>query len=154
MDSDTLGSDRGGVRPRGGREAEIVDLGNGTMLRRYRGTGFPEREALVMEHAHRHGFRVPGVLGDDGLVLERIDGPSMWEDIRRKPWRARRHMQVLAGLHTQLHRIDAPPGLASAGEGGTLLHLDFHPANVLLSTSGPFVIVRTRGAGLRLLTSR
>src|SRR5213079_1726776 len=110
--------------------------------RRYRGAGFPEREARVMEHAHRHGFRVPRVIEirDDGLVLERIDGPSMWEDLRRRPWRGRRHMQLLAELHAQLHRIDAPSGLPTAGDGGTLLHLDFHPANVLLSPSGPVVI--------------
>src|SRR5439155_26735153 len=67
-------------------------------------------------------------------------GPSMWEDLRRRPWRGRRHMQLLAELHAQLHRIDAPSGLPTAGDGGTLLHLDFHPANVLLSPSGPVVI--------------
>jgi aminoglycoside phosphotransferase (APT) family kinase protein len=95
-----------------------------------------------MEHALRHGFPVPRVLEvrADGLVLERIDGPSMWDDLRRRPWRARRHMQLLAELHAQLHRIDAPPGLASAGEGATLLHLDFHPGNVLLAAGGAVVI--------------
>jgi len=41
----------------GGREAEILDLGDGTVLRRYRGVGFPERAGLVMEHARRHGER-------------------------------------------------------------------------------------------------
>jgi aminoglycoside phosphotransferase (APT) family kinase protein len=112
------------------------------VLRRYRGAGFPEREALVMEHALRHGFRVPQVIEirDEGLVLEWIDGPSMWEDLRRRPWRAARHMRLLAQLHAQLHAIDAPSGLASLGDGATLLHLDFHPGNVLLSASGPVVI--------------
>jgi aminoglycoside phosphotransferase (APT) family kinase protein len=112
------------------------------VLRRYRGIGFPKREALVMEHARRDGYPVPRVveIRDDGLVLERIDGPSMWEDLRRRPWRVRRQMRLLAELHLRLQEIEAPAGIAPAGEGGTLLHLDFHPANVLLSSDGPMVI--------------
>ena len=63
----------------GGREAEILDLGDGRVLRRYRAGGDPGREARVMEHARAHGFPVPRVyeVHADGLVLERIDGPSM-----------------------------------------------------------------------------
>ncbi len=95
-----------------------------------------------MDHARRHGFPVPEVIEvrDNALVLERIEGPSMWQELRHRPWRARMHMQTLADLHGRLHRIDAPPGVLAAAEGSTLLHLDFHPENVLLSTRGPVVI--------------
>jgi len=126
----------------GGREAEILDLGDGTVLRRYRGVGFPEREGLVMEHARRHGYPVPRVveIRENALVLERIDGPTMARDALRRPWRARAHMRLLAELHQRLHAIEAPPGLAPAGPGSTLIHLDFHPENVLLSRDGPVVI--------------
>jgi len=112
------------------------------VLRRYRGIGHPEREALVMRHARTHGFPVPEVfeVRDNAIVLERIDGPSMWTDLRRRPWRARSHMRLLAHLHVRLHEIEAPAGLRSAGEGTRLLHLDFHPDNVLLSPRGPVVI--------------
>jgi aminoglycoside phosphotransferase (APT) family kinase protein len=126
----------------GGREAEIVDLGDGTVLRRYRSSGSPGYEALVMEHARKHGFPVPEVVEvrDNALVLERIDGPTMLHELRRRPWHARRHMRTLAELHKQLHAIEAPAGIDSAGDGDTLLHLDFHPLNVLLSVTGPVVI--------------
>jgi aminoglycoside phosphotransferase (APT) family kinase protein len=126
-----------------GRASEVFDLGDGRVLRRFRCGGDPEREALVMRHARRLGYPVPAVLEviEDALVLERIEGPTMWEASRRRPWMLRRSADLLARLHQTLHEIDAPPGLAGAGApGDRLLHLDFHPANVILSPSGPVVI--------------
>src|SRR5262249_28606808 len=73
-------------------------------------------------------------------VLERIDGPTMASDSRHRPWLIRTHMRTLAELHKRLHEIDAPAGLRAVGDGDTLLHLDFHPENVLLSPNGPVVI--------------
>ena len=80
------------------READIFDLGDGSVLRRYKRGGNPEHEAVVMEHARAHGFPAPLVLErrDGALVLERIDGPSMGEDLVHRPWRLRRHAQTLA----------------------------------------------------------
>jgi thiamine kinase-like enzyme len=44
-------------------------------------------------------------------------------------------------LHRQLHAIPAPADLpAPLGEGTSLVHLDLHPGNVLLTASGPMVI--------------
>jgi aminoglycoside phosphotransferase (APT) family kinase protein len=87
-----------------------------------------------MEHARAHGFPVPGVLEvlDDALVLERIEGPTMFSDLQRRPWRTNRHARLLAELHARLHEIPF--------EGARLLHLDLHPDNVLLSQRGPVVI--------------
>lgn len=61
-----------------GRASEIVELGEGRILRRFKGGGRPAREAAIMEHARAFGFPVPQVLEvlDDALVLERIDGPT------------------------------------------------------------------------------
>ena len=117
-----------------GRASEIVDLGDGRVLRRFKTAGRPDREAQVMEHARAHGFPVPQVLEvrDDSLVLELVDGPTMLQDLRSRPWRMNRHARSLAALHGRLHEIPF--------EGTRLLHLDFHPDNVLLSPHGPVVI--------------
>lgn len=125
-----------------GRASEIFDLGGGRVLRRFRAGGDPEREALVMEHAHHHGYPVPRVLevAPDALVLERIEGSTMLEELRRRPWTLRRHAPVLAQLHQRLHELPAPSGLPSVSDGDRLLHLDLHPDNVMLSPSGPVVI--------------
>jgi streptomycin 6-kinase len=125
-----------------GRASEIFDLGDGRVLRRFLAGGDSEREALVMEHARREGYPVPRVLEltDEALILDRIDGPTMLTELRRRPWTLRRHAALLAELHERLHEIDAPPGLEAAGTGDRLLHLDLHPDNVILSPAGPFVI--------------
>lgn len=125
-----------------GRASEIFDLGDGRILRRFKAGGDPEREAAVMEHARRRGYPVPAVLdvSSDAIVLERVEGPTMSADLRRRPWRLRGHAALLARLHTSLHEIDAPPGLTALGSGDRLLHLDLHPDNVMLSRAGPVVI--------------
>jgi tRNA A-37 threonylcarbamoyl transferase component Bud32 len=125
-----------------GRASEIFDLCDGRVLRRFRASGDPEREALVMGHAHRHGYPVPRVLGvsPDALVLDRIEGPTMLDELRRRPWTLRPHASLLAQFHERLHEIAAPSSLAAVSAGDRLLHLDLHPDNVILSRGGPFVI--------------
>jgi Phosphotransferase enzyme family len=89
-----------------GRASEIVDLGDGRVLRRFKRGGRPAREAAVMEHARTNGFPVPEVLDvlEDALVLERVEGPTMLAELRGRPWRASRHAQTLAELHARLHQ--------------------------------------------------
>jgi streptomycin 6-kinase len=117
-----------------GRASEILDLGGGRVLRRFKTGGHPAYEAKIMEHARGHGFAVPEVLEvlDDALVLERVDGPTMLAALKRRPWRVAHDARTLARLHAQLHEIPF--------EGESLLHLDLHPDNVLLSPRGPVVI--------------
>jgi aminoglycoside phosphotransferase (APT) family kinase protein len=117
-----------------GRASEIVDIGDGRVLRRFKAGGRPAREAEVMEHARTHGYPVPQVLEvlEDSLVIERVDGPTMLADLYRRPWRLAAHAGALARLHHRLHEIPF--------EGESLLHLDLHPDNVLLSSAGPVVI--------------
>ena len=95
-----------------------------------------------MRHAHRHGDPVPRVLEvtSDALVLERIEGRTMLEELGRRPWTLRRHASLLARLHERLHEIPAPSSLPAVGAGDRLLHLDLHPDNVILSPGGAFVI--------------
>lgn len=121
-----------------GRASEIFDLGDGRVLRRFKAGGRPAREALVMRHAAANGFPVPEVLEvhDDALVLEFVDGPTMLADVFADPSRLDGHAALLAQLHAQLHELPAPPELGQ----GRLLHMDFHPDNVMLTSHGPVVI--------------
>lgn len=119
------------------------------MLRRFKEGGHAEREALVMQHARAQGYPVPEVLATEpnGLVLEKIEGETMWRAARSDPSGVRSHAASLARLHQELHEIDAPPGLPRIGDGARLLHLDLHPANVILSPEGPVVIDWTNARG-------
>ncbi len=125
-----------------GRASEILDLGEGRVLRRFKAGGNPGREALVMRHAREHGYPVPEVfeVRADSLVLERIEGPTMLQAVFEEPATLAEQTRVLVQLHDALHRIEAPAGLRALGRGNSLLHLDLHPANVILSPAGPVVI--------------
>jgi aminoglycoside phosphotransferase (APT) family kinase protein len=125
-----------------GRASEILDIGDGRVLRRFKSGGNAAREALVMRHARLHGYPVPEVydIEADSLALERVDGPTMLEALFADMSSLDEQARVLAELHEALHAIDAPEGLAAHGEGDRLLHLDLHPENVILSPLGPVVI--------------
>lgn len=94
-----------------------------------------------MELARSHGFPVPRVheVRPDALVLERIAGPTMGQAMARSPWALRRHVRTLAELHERLHAIPF--------DGGSLLHFDLHPDNVLMSPVGPVVVDWTNAHG-------
>lgn len=111
-----------------------------------------------------------------GLIYERIDGEPMVDALAARPWTVLRLAARLARLHAAMHAAQAPglpdthavlrEAIGSAGvEGGireaalrrldalppgsALLHGDLHPANVIISGSGPRVIdwiQATRGA--------
>ena len=103
-----------------------------------------------MQYVRERGYPAPRVIDVSGpdLILERIDGPTMLADLRRRPWRYRAHALTLARLHRELHQVALPDFLH--GEGDAILHLDLHPANVMLAPRGPVVIDwanATRGDG-------
>jgi aminoglycoside phosphotransferase (APT) family kinase protein len=134
-----------------GRAADVYDLGDGRVLRRYReerrDPDATEREGLAMQHLAAAGFPVPAVYDAAGrdIVMERLDGVSMLTDIERRPWRVGRHADLWADLHRRLAAIPVD-GLGSAGlpvrfgEPTAVLHLDFHPDNIMLTSRGPVVI--------------
>lgn len=96
-----------------------------------------------MEHARSHGFPVPAAraLDDTDMVMDRVSGPTMLTDMSQRPWLVPRHAATLAELHRRLAAVPAPDWLdAPLGEGGSMLHLDLHPDNVIMSPGGPVVI--------------
>jgi aminoglycoside phosphotransferase (APT) family kinase protein len=126
-----------------GRTADVFEHGHDEVLRRYRTARDTEREVAAMEHARSHGYPVPAAraLNETDIVMERLDGPTMLDDLGRRPWRIDRHASTLAELHRRLHEIRAPDWLhAPLGEGQSLMHLDLHPDNIMMTARGPFVI--------------
>lgn len=126
-----------------GRDAELYAYGRDRLLRRYLRHGGVVAEVAVMSAARAAGYPVPRAeaVSDTEMVLQRVDGPTMLEDLVRRPWRSWSRARTLASLHRRLHAIEAPDGLAAPfGEGRSLLHLDLHPRNVLLGPDGPMVI--------------
>ena len=129
-----------------GRDADIYAYGDRLVLRRARGGRSLAGEAKIMEYVRGFGYPVPAVdrLSDDGseLIMQRVDGPSMVEVLGRRPWTLRANGRLLSDLHRRLHEIVAPDWVKAApcGSGSSLVHLDLHPLNVLISSSGPVVI--------------
>jgi Ser/Thr protein kinase RdoA (MazF antagonist) len=134
-----------------GRAADVYDIGGGRVLRRYREqrsrSDAVELEAAAMRHVAAHGFPVPEVHDASGtdLVMERLDGVSMLTDLERRPWRLGRHADTWAQLHRRLAAVPVD-GLVSSdvpvrfGQPSAVLHLDFHPDNIMLTSRGPVVI--------------
>jgi aminoglycoside phosphotransferase (APT) family kinase protein len=139
-----------------GRAADVYELDDRRVLRRYRGAApfATEREAKLIEHVRAYGFPTPAVyeVTATDLVLERVTGDTMADDMTRRPWTIARRIGELAALHDTLHAIPAPDWLEHEpmGSGASVVHLDLHPLNVLLASTGPTVIDWTnagRGAG-------
>ena len=127
-----------------GRDADVFDLGDGRVLRRYRKDYDTATEAATMRHVASHGYPVPTVHDADGpdLVMDRVDGPTMLDLLGRRPWQLRRHARTLADLQRRLGDVPIGDlGLPARTDGPVVLtHGDLHPANVLMGTGGPVVI--------------
>jgi aminoglycoside phosphotransferase (APT) family kinase protein len=126
-----------------GRAADVYALDARRVLRRYRTSHSCTAEGELMRYLRQAGYPVPEVFDADGpdLVMERIEGPDMLDDLVGHPWWVARYARVLAGLHDRLHQLTAPAGLPRPfGPGDRVLHLDLHPANVMLTADGPVVI--------------
>lgn len=133
-----------------------------------------EREAAALRAAATAGLPVPRVhavtevAGRPGIIMERIGGRSLLDEIGRRPWRlpalaaefARLHAALGAATGTGLPawrdrvlrvvdtsprvparvRDVARPLLAVLPAGDALVHADFHPGNVLVTSAGPVLI--------------
>lgn len=161
-----------------GRTAEVFACGSDRVLKLYQ-SWMPaspiEREFAFMKTAAAAGLPVPAaneLLEQDGrlgIVMERLDGPSMLKVLSSQPWKAASLTRQLADLHAQMHtclipqepytqrqqiqdgieRTQALPPeqkgpmlarLQALPEGSTLCHGDFHPDNVILTSHGPVII--------------
>lgn len=127
-----------------GRDADVFALDAARVLRRYKDDRSAEPEAAVIRAVVDAGYPTPAVLAVDGpdMVLERVSGPTLAEALLAGVEGFRQaHPPVvtasqagvmLAELHDELHALPWP--------GEPLLHLDLHPANVILHAERPVVI--------------
>ncbi len=159
-----------------GRTAELYAWGAHDALKLFR-EGWPpeaaEHEAAVAERLYAAGVPSPmvrGVVeveGRNGVVYERVTGPSLEDVLREKPWQLAHAVRLLAETHAAVHARPAPDAtplreqldrrirkagapahlrdaalrrLETLPNGEALCHGDFHPGNVLLSARGPLVI--------------
>jgi aminoglycoside phosphotransferase (APT) family kinase protein len=133
-----------------GRDADVFADTAGRVLRRYRDSRRnAEAEAALMRYACERGLPVPAVYDAHGpdLVMERVEGVTMADALVRRPWQLARYALLLARVHDMVHRVAAPEWLERrVGDGDRLLHLDLHPENVLMASSGPVIIDWTNAA--------
>jgi tRNA A-37 threonylcarbamoyl transferase component Bud32 len=118
-----------------GRDADVFDLGDGRVLRRFRYDGDVTAEAAVMVRLRTNGFPVPEVFEAAGtdLIMERVPGPTLVAAIRNGDKEIAEAASIMLDLHERLraHRV---------------LHLDLHPDNVLMGPDGPVLIDWTNSA--------
>jgi len=105
----------------------------------------------VMNWLADQGIAVPRVhdAGGTDIVMDRVDGPTLLEDLERRPWRLVAHARLLARLQARVNAVVAPewfPARSELPEGRQVAHLDLHPMNVMLSEEGPVIIDWTNTA--------
>jgi len=127
-----------------GRDAEIYDIGDGRVLRKAMDGRSLASEAAVMAHAWKAGVPVPRVhdVTDDGaIVMDRVDGSTLLEDLLARPDSVDDVMRTLVELHDQVHAVPAPADLRRGTlPGDRLLHVDLHVINVFRTADGPVLI--------------
>ena len=118
-----------------GRGCLVYDLGDGTVLRHYRHPSqCAEAEAAAMRRAAQAGVPVPQVhaVSNTAIRMDRVDGPTLAEQLAEHPEEAGAFGRLLADLHHALDR--------TRSRGSALVHGDLHPGNVLMSADGPVLI--------------
>jgi aminoglycoside phosphotransferase (APT) family kinase protein len=97
-----------------------------------------QREQLAMDAAVARGLPVPEVRAHavwndrPALLLAWVSGTTLLDNAAARPWRAMALGRAMGRVHARIHTVAAPPAL---GEGA-LLHMDYHPLNVMTDGRG------------------
>ncbi|KZM76202.1 phosphotransferase family protein [Cellulosimicrobium sp. I38E] len=155
-----------------GADADLYAVGADRVLRRSRSGADTVGTAEVMRHVRAAGFPAPRVdaATDGDLTMELLRGPTLLQSILGGRTSLAGSARILVALHDALHAVPPPapdepayealtaPSFATLDAPGAgapcVLHLDLHPANVVLTADGPAVLhwtnARLGPAGLDL----
>lgn len=161
-----------------GRTSDVYAHGSGAVIK-VPHVGVPdawiELEAQLTRAVQASGVPAPEVLDvvhvqdRTAIVFERIDGPSMWQQMLTEPAKTEQLALDFAAIQRSLLQVGIPHGvpdfvdrllnkIASAGSldqrdrkaaaslvgalprGASLLHGDLHPGNILMGSGGLVVI--------------
>jgi aminoglycoside phosphotransferase (APT) family kinase protein len=165
-----------------GRTSEVYALGEDRVVKLLR-DGFPkdmiDLEAAKTAAAHEAGVPAPAVHGTvevdgrPGIIVDRVDGDLLIDELVFEPMRIRSWARVFADTHvstlsvssqdlpdvrdvlegkiraadiTEGQRSAALTVLAAAPQDDAVLHGDFHPANIVVTADGPVLIDWMDGA--------
>ena len=161
-----------------GRTSDVYAYGSGAVIKvshRDVPDDWPAFEARQTEAVRAIGAPAPRVLdlvdidGRSAIVFERIDGPSLWQQMLDSPADIDRLARDFAAIQRSLLGLGIPQGLpdfvdrlmrkianapglddgereealqlaSSLPRGAALLHGDLHPGNILMGAEGPVVI--------------
>jgi Ser/Thr protein kinase RdoA (MazF antagonist) len=161
-----------------GRTAEVYPYADGKVLKLFLPTipqAWIDKEIEIGRYVQEAQLPAPKVYeradinGRVGIVYERIEGPSLLNELATKPWNVFRYGHLLADLHVLVHEVQAPATLETQREwatggipasekiskdlkarilqlldtlpdGNMLCHGDFHPGNIIITPSGPVII--------------
>ena len=166
-----------------GRVAEVFTWADDLVLKLfYEGSSSNtiEQEAHISRLVHKVGLATPAVGdvvevdGRQGIIYERLTGPSMLAEMSSKPWKLIRSAKTLSELHAAMHHnvITELPSqrqalrnsIASVSvlsedkidivlkltdklpDGDILCHGDFHPDNIVMTERGGIIIDWTTGS--------
>jgi aminoglycoside phosphotransferase (APT) family kinase protein len=105
-----------------GREAEMFEWEDGTILRLARNEGAHadvQWQVWLLSVADAAGLRVPKVYeqleiqGRPGIVMERIQGPDLLSLVERRPFMVWRAGRLTGRLHAEMHRASIGTDLPS-----------------------------------------
>ena len=110
-----------GTKISSGDLAEIFLWGDDKIIKLFWGNrlGMAAAEVACSQAAYSAGIRVPNVIdvveieNREGIIYERIIGPTIREEIARNPHRIVSYACQLAELHASIHACVAPPNLLS-----------------------------------------
>lgn len=161
-----------------GRTAEIYSYGEGKVVKLFLSTTpqpWIDKEIEIGKYIQDTQLPVPRVYervkvdNREGVIYERIEGPSLLNELATKPWNVVKYARLMAKLHVQIHEVKAPASLETQREwatggipdskkistemktsilqlldslpdGNQLCHGDFHPGNIIITHRGPVII--------------